>query len=81
LASWVIAVTTRDPDVVVLGVHADSDIPAVRDAVAAIQAAKPHLPVLLGGSQQDLVGSGEPLGHSLKAAADDLAHRYGTAPP
>jgi methanogenic corrinoid protein MtbC1 len=78
--SWVIAVTTRDPDVVVLGVHADSDIPAVRDAVAAIQAAKPHLPVLLGGSQQDLVGSGEPLGHSLKAAADDLAHRYGTAP-
>lgn len=78
--SWVVAVAALDPDIVVLGVHADSDVPAVRDAVAAIQAAKPDLPVLLGGSQQELVGSGEPLGHSLDAAASALAHRYGTSP-
>lgn len=78
--SWVVAVTTLDPELVVLGVHADSDVPAARDAVAAIQAAKPRLPVLLGGSQQELVGIGEPLGHSLAAAASELAHRYNTAP-
>jgi len=35
--------------------------------------------VLLGGSQQELVGIGEPLGHSLAAAASELAHRYNTA--
>jgi methanogenic corrinoid protein MtbC1 len=79
--SWVVAVARLDPEVVVLGVHADSDVPAARDAVAAIQAAKPGLPVLLGGSQQELVGSGEPLGHSLAAAASELAHRFGTTPP
>ena len=78
--SWVVAVATLNPDVVVLGVHADSDVPTVRDAVAAIQAAKPHLPVLLGGSQQDVVGNGEPLGHSLQEAASDLARRYSPAP-
>jgi DNA-binding transcriptional MerR regulator/methanogenic corrinoid protein MtbC1 len=77
--SWVVAVARLDPVAVVLGVHADTDVPAVRDAVAAVQAAKPHLPVLLGGSRQELVGSGEPLGHSLEAAASALAHRYGTA--
>ena len=47
---------------------------------AAIQAAKPHLPVLLGGSHQFQVGSAQPLGHSLQAAASALADRYGTAP-
>jgi methanogenic corrinoid protein MtbC1 len=78
--SWVVAVTTLDPELVVLGVHADSDVPATRDAVAAIQAARPDLPVLLGGSQQELVGSGDPLGHSLAGAASELAHRYKTPP-
>ena len=76
--SWVVAVTTLDPDAVVLGVHADSDVPAVRDAVAAIQAARPRLAVLLGGGRQELVGDGEPLGHSLRSAAHELTGRYRT---
>lgn len=78
--SWVVAVTTLEPDAVILGVHADSDVPAVRDAVAAIQAARPRLAVLLGGGRQELVGNGEPLGHSLRSAAHDLAGRYRTSP-
>lgn len=78
--SWVVAVATLDPDAVVLGVHSHSDVPAVRDAVAAMQAAKPHLPVLLGGSHQERVGSGEPLGHSLEVAAIAVADRYSGAP-
>ncbi len=78
--SWVVAVATRDPDAVVLGAHSHSDVSAVRDAVAAIQAAKPQLPVLVGGSHQSQVESAEPLGHSLQAAASTLADRYGIAP-
>jgi DNA-binding transcriptional MerR regulator/methylmalonyl-CoA mutase cobalamin-binding subunit len=78
--SWVVAVTTLDPDAVVLGVHADSDVPAVRDAVAAIQAARPRLAVLLGGGRQELVGDGEPLGHSLRSAAHELTGRYRASP-
>jgi methanogenic corrinoid protein MtbC1 len=73
--SWVVAVTTSDPGAVVLGVHADADVPAVRDTVAAIEAARPELPVLLGGSRQEAVGLGEPLGHSLTSAADGLVRR------
>ena len=74
--SWVVAVKTSSPVAVVLGVHTDSDVPAVRDAVAAITAAEPALAVLLGGDRQELVGQGEPLGHSLRSAVDDLAGRF-----
>ena len=74
--SWVVAVTTLDPVLVVLGVHADNEVPAARDAVATIRTARPALPVLLGGAQQDRVGNGEPLGHSLAAAARELARRF-----
>jgi methanogenic corrinoid protein MtbC1 len=78
--SWVVAVTTSDPDAVVLGVHADSDVPAVRDTVTAIEAARPGLAVWLGGSRQDLVGHGSPLGHSLTSAVDALVRRYPGTP-
>lgn len=78
--SWVVAVTTSDPQAVVLGVHADADVPAVRDTVSALEAARPGLPVLLGGSRQELVGQGEPLGHSLTAAVQALGARFPTAP-
>ena len=73
--SWVVAVTTREPDAVVLGVPCAEDAPAARDTVAALHAARPDLPVLLGGGQQERVGAGEPLGHSLAAAARALAGR------
>jgi methanogenic corrinoid protein MtbC1 len=74
--SWVVAVTSSNAAAVVLGVHSDLDVPSARDAVAAIQAARPGLAVLLGGARQEQVGSGEPLGHSLVAAAHILTSRY-----
>jgi len=73
--SWVVAVTRRDPAAVVLAVPSTTDVPAVRDTVAALVAARPDVPVLLGGSQQDDVGAGEPLGHGLLAAAHSVADR------
>ena len=73
--SWVVAATTLEPSAVVIGVHADADIPGVRDAVAALSATRPDLPVLLGGSRQQEVAGGELLGHSLDAAAAELAER------
>jgi hypothetical protein len=74
--SWVVAVTSSEPAAVVLGVHSDLDVPSTRDAVAAIQAARPGLAVLLGGGRQEQVGSGEPLGHSLRSAAHTLTSRF-----
>jgi methanogenic corrinoid protein MtbC1 len=78
--SWVVAVTSSEPAAVVLGVHSDLDVPSARDAVAAIQAARPGLAVLLGGARQEQVGSGEPLGHSLRSAAENLTGRYPPEP-
>jgi methanogenic corrinoid protein MtbC1 len=71
--SWVVAVATGDPAAVVLGVSSSDDTPAVRDTVAALGAARPDLPVFLGGRHQDEVGAGRPLGHAMAAAATDLA--------
>ena len=78
--SWVIAVTALNPDLVVLSAHSHADVSAVRDAAAAIKAAKPEVPLFVGGSQQALVGNAEHLGHSLQTAATALADRYGTKP-
>jgi methanogenic corrinoid protein MtbC1 len=73
--SWVVAVTTGDPAAVILGVPSTEDTPAVRDTVAALAAVRPDLPVLLGGRHQELVGTGQALGHSLADATRDLAER------
>ena len=43
-------------------------------------AARPELPVLLGGGHQARVKAGELLGHSLGAAASSLALRLGAVP-
>jgi methanogenic corrinoid protein MtbC1 len=75
--SWVVAVVAREPDAVVLGVPTAEDVPAVRDTVAALTAARPDLSVLLGGSHQDQIGAGIPLGHSLTDAVRDTATRLG----
>jgi methanogenic corrinoid protein MtbC1 len=73
--SWVVAVTAREPAAVVIGVPCVEDAPAVHDTAAALAAARPDLPVLLGGRHQDRVGSGRALGHSLVAAAHELARQ------
>lgn len=73
--SWVVAVTGAPPDAVVIGVPTFEDVPSARDAVAAISAARPGLPVLLGGAHQHRVGAGEQLGHRLAEAAAALAGR------
>ena len=61
----------------VIGVPASDDIPAVRDTVAALAAARPGLPVFLGGGHQEAVGgTAEPLGHRIGAAASEVARRW-----
>jgi methanogenic corrinoid protein MtbC1 len=77
--SLVVASTSHDPAAVVLGVPSSDDVPAVRDTVAALTAARPGLPVLLGGGHQDEVGAGEVLGHSLGDGARRLARRLTAA--
>jgi methanogenic corrinoid protein MtbC1 len=71
--SWVVALIGSSPQAVAIGVPSLEDVPAVRDTVAAVSAARPELPVLLGGRHQDDVGVGQPLGHSLPAAARAVA--------
>jgi methanogenic corrinoid protein MtbC1 len=79
--TWVVTVTDRRTDAVVIGVPAPDDVPAVRDTVAALTAARPDLPVFLGGGHQDLVGApAEPLGHLLGPAASEVARRLGVVP-
>lgn len=73
--SWVVAVANCEPDAVVLGVPSTEDISMVRDTVAALAAARPDLPVYLGGGHQGAAGVGQPLGHSLTSAAEQLAER------
>jgi methanogenic corrinoid protein MtbC1 len=73
--SWVVAVETSSPSAVVLGVPRLEDVPAVRDTAAALTSARPDLLVLLGGRHQERIGVGQPLGHSLAAAAEVLAER------
>ena len=63
-----------------IGVPAAEDVPAVRDTVAALAAARPDLPVLLGGGHQERVKAGELLGHSLGTAATSLADRLTALP-
>lgn len=79
--SWVVAVAGHSPSAVVLGVPVLDDVPAVRDTIAAIRAARPDVPLLLGGSHQELVSTGEPLGHHLFNAARALADRWDLARP
>ena len=80
--TWVVTVTGQRPSAVVIGVPASDDVPAVRDTVAALAAARPGLPVFVGGGHQDQVGgAAEPLGHLLGAAATEVARRLGVVRP
>ena len=79
--TWVVAATGQQPEAVVIGVPASDDVPAVRDTVAALKAARPDLKVFLGGGHQAAVdGEAELLGHSLGAAAAEVARRLGAVP-
>jgi DNA-binding transcriptional MerR regulator len=72
LEAWVATVELLGPAAVVLAAPTVEDLPAVREAAAALQ---PLAPVLLGGACQDAVEGPERLGHLAGAAAADLASR------
>lgn len=76
--TWVVTATGQRPEAVVIGVPASDDVPAVRDTVAALTAARPDLEVFVGGGHQDVVGgTAHRLGHHLGAAAAEVARRLG----
>lgn len=71
---WVRVVERHQPDAVVVGAPTATDVLAVRETVAALRAATPQLAVHVGGGAQFEVGQGTvPLGHSVTAAALELA--------
>ncbi len=77
--SWVVAVTRTEPDAVVLAVPVGGDLPAARDTVSALHAARPDLPVFVGGRYQDHeVGSASTLGHRIGTAAEQLVKALGS---
>ena len=77
---WVTVVQRHRPPAVVIGAPTETDVLAVRETVAALQAARPQLPVYVGGGAQFEVGQGTvPLGHSVAAAAQTLAAALLTA--
>ncbi|MEO6511666.1 MAG: MerR family transcriptional regulator [Nocardioides sp.] len=81
--TWVVTATGLLPAAIVLGVPASDDVPAVRDTVAALAAARPKLPVFVGGGRQAHIGGAAiPLGHRLREGAVAVADRLGvvTAP-
>ena len=77
---WVTVVQQHRPAAVVVGVPTATDVLAVRETVAALQAATPKLAVHVGGGAQFDVGQGTvPLGHTVSTAAHDLAQRLRTS--
>jgi MerR family transcriptional regulator, light-induced transcriptional regulator len=72
LEAWVGTVGLLAPAAVVLAAPMVEDLPAVREASAALA---PLAPVLMGGAHQDGVEGPERLGHLAGAAAADLAFR------
>ncbi|MFC7360701.1 MerR family transcriptional regulator [Nocardioides astragali] len=76
LEAWVGTVGLISPAAVVLAVPMIEDIPAVREAAAALM---PLSPVLLGGAHQDEVEGPRHLGHRAGAAAVALATQLAAA--
>jgi MerR family transcriptional regulator, light-induced transcriptional regulator len=72
--AWVDTVSSRDADAAVIGVPSPDDLPAVRETVQTLRRSCPDVDVLVGGAQQEQVGSGaRPLGHTIAGAAGRLA--------
>jgi len=79
--SWVGLVRAQPPAAVVIGAPMATDVIAVRETVDALRAARPQLPVFVGGSAQDEVGHGtRALGHAIQRASRDLVDALGDAP-
>ena len=76
LEAWVATARAIDPASVVLAAPTVEDLPAVREAVQALQ---PLTRVLLGGAHQDEVEDAELLGHWAGAAANALSVQLLTA--
>ena len=76
--SWVSLVRARPPAAVVIGAPMVTDVIAVRETVDALRAARPQLPVFVGGSAQDEVGHGtRTLGHGMRRASRTLVEELG----
>ena len=74
--TWVVTATGQQPQGVVIGVPSSDDVPAVRDTVSALTAARPDLQVFVGGGHQHVVGgTARPLGHQLGPAAVEVARQ------
>jgi DNA-binding transcriptional MerR regulator/methylmalonyl-CoA mutase cobalamin-binding subunit len=71
---WVRVVQQQRPEAVVIGTPTAADVLATRETVAALRAQDPTLRVHVGGGAQFEVGQGTAtLGHSVAAAANELA--------
>ena len=80
LEAWRDAAASPDVALVVLAAPMDADARSVTATAGAIAAARPDLPVLVGGASQDEVPGVDHLGHDMLTAARDLAARvHGTA--
>jgi DNA-binding transcriptional MerR regulator/methylmalonyl-CoA mutase cobalamin-binding subunit len=78
--NWVAAARRHRPQAVVLAVPTRPDVVPVRETVAALRGAHAEIPVYVGGSAQDDVHSGaQPLGHSLRGAAELLTAALASA--
>ena len=71
---WVRVVQQQRPDAVVIGTPTAADVLATRETVAALHGQDPTLRIHVGGGAQFEVGQGTAvLGHSVTAAATELA--------
>jgi methanogenic corrinoid protein MtbC1 len=76
--SWVSMIRARPPAAVVIGAPMVTDVIAIRETVDALRAARPQLPVFVGGSAQDEVGHGtRALGHTMRRASRTLVDALG----
>ena len=74
--SWVHEVVRQPAAAAVIAVPASDDVLAVRETLAALAAARPDLPLYVGGRHQARVGGpAVALGHSLADAATDVCRR------
>lgn len=71
--SWVEAARHHRPDAIVMAAPMGADVVAIRETADAVHALDPRVPIYVGGSAQaEIGGPARPLGHSLRAAAEEL---------
>ncbi|HEV7148977.1 MAG TPA: cobalamin-dependent protein [Pedococcus sp.] len=78
--SWVQAVRHHRPDAIVMAAPMGADVVAIRETADAVHALDPNVPIYVGGSAQaEIGGPARPLGHSLRAAAEELSAAVGSS--